>query len=420
MAGQLCAVLTGGAAGRGVGRMDGQDQQAAGGPGTGRRVLIMCAVDFTVRQFLLPLADRLERDGYRVTLACSRGPLFEDIAARGYDIRENHVSRSANFASHGASVWRTWRLLRRERFDVVHVHTPIAGLLGRVAARLAGVPVRIYTAHGFYFHDEMPGWKRRVHVMLEKVGAACGHFIMTVSDEDREAAIRLGIAGPEGVETVLNGVDVGHFDPARFSAGERAALRAVWGIGAEEPVVGFVGRMVLEKGIMELFDAVAELRRKRPDLRLLMVGDTLPSDRGRSGEQIRERAAALGLGDCIVRTGLVPDTAPCLACMDVFALPSYREGMPVSVLEAMAMGLPVVATNIRGCREEVAEGVTGLLVPARDSVALAAALGRLLDNGAEARAMGEAGRIRAMELFNIDRVMDHQAAIYGRLLAARG
>ena len=383
--------------------------------GTGPKVLLMCAVDFTVRQFLLPLAGALRDAGYRVTIACSRGPMFDGIAAEGFDIRENPVSRTANVASHAASLRRTVRLMRAERFDVVHVHTPIAALIGRAAARLARIPTVIYTAHGFYFHEGMPRWKQGFHVGLERFGAAMGDFLMTVSREDMEAALRLGIARPGRVETIYNGVDLARFDPARFSAHDRAATRASVGIPPDVPVIGIVGRMVREKGFFELFDAAAEIRRLHPDVRFLVVGDVLPSDRGAGRSEIIERVKALGLDDCFAWAGMVPDTAPWLAAMDVFTLPSYREGMPVSLLEAMATALPAVATNIRGCREEVVDGQTGWLVPVRDPHALGDRILHLLANPSEACEMGRKGRARVAEMFDIRKVLAHQLEIYGRL-----
>ena len=379
------------------------------------RVLQMCAVDFTVRQFLAPLAHRLMREGYSVSVSCGRGPHFDELRASGLDMIDNPVSRSMNLASHAASIWRTWRLLRRGRFDVLHVHTPIAALLGRVAARLAGTPVRIYTAHGFYFHEGTSPRMRRVHVMLEKFGARCGSHILTVSDEDRRTAIDLGIAAPDTVETILNGVDTSHFDPGRFGAAERPAIRAAWGIPPDAPVAGMVGRLVREKGIFEFFEAAASVARDFPDARFLVVGGVLPSDYDAATDAMNARIAELGLADRIVFTGLLPDPAPALAAMDVFCLPSYREGMPVSLLEAMAMGCACVATDIRGCREEIEDGRSGRLIPVRDAGALADAVRALFGDRATARALGAAARARVLEHFDIRRILDHQAGIYERL-----
>lgn len=383
------------------------------------KILHMAAVDFTIRQFLLPLGEGLRAAGHEVVFASTPGPYRADIETAGFRFVANPVSRSLNAFAHAAATWRTWRLLRRERFDVVHVHTPIAALVGRLAARLAGVRLKIYTAHGFYFHDDMPARKRRLFVGLEKTGAACGDFIMTVSKEDEASALAAGVASPGAIETIYNGIDTVHFDPARAGAADRAEVRSRLGIPEDAPVVGIVGRLVREKGFFELLDAAAILRLAHPETRWLVVGDVLPSDHDGIGAAFAERVAELGLDAHVIRAGLVKDTAPYLAAMDVFTLPSYREGMPISLLEAMSMGLPCVATDIRGCREEVVEGETGHLVPARNSVALAGAIGGLLSDSEKARRMGEAGRRRVLEVFDIRRVVAHQLQIYARLAAGR-
>lgn len=380
------------------------------------RVLQMCAVDFTAKQFLLPLASALAGEGYDVSLACARGPYFDSLQAAGFRMIENPISRNINVLSHARALWRTYRLLQRERFDVVHVHTPIAALLGRVAARTAGVPVILYTAHGFYFHDRMKPLLRRLLIGMEKIGAACGNFIMTVSAEDEQSALRHGIAQPGEIETIYNGVDVAHFDPANFNPASKQRLRESLGIPEKAYVIGIVGRLVREKGFFELFDALKIVSAKAPQVHLLVVGDVLPSDYDGSKNELHHHVAKLGLVQNVSFSGMVEDPAPYLSLMDAFALPSYREGMPVSLLEAMAMALPTVATNIRGCREEVVHGETGWLVAPRESEELADRLLWLVENPEEARHMGTQGRERVRDLFNLEKVLAHQLEIYKRLL----
>jgi len=380
------------------------------------RVLQMCAVDFTARQFLQPLTAALECEGFAVAIACARGPWFDELEQRGFRMIDNPIARNANVISHIKSFWRTWRLLRRQRVQVLHVHTPIAALIGRLAARLAGTPLVLYTAHGFYFHENSRPFTRRALVLLEKIGAACGDFIMTVSDEDRTSAVSLGIAAPDMVETIYNGVDTGHYDPARFSAADRAAFRTKHNIPAEAPVIGIMGRLVREKGIFEFFEAAATVLKAHPDCWFMVVGDLLPSDYDGKRDELRQHVNALGVADRTVFTGMVGDPAPPLNAMDVFCLPSYREGMPISLLEAMAMGLPCIATDIRGCREEVVDGVTGWLIPPRQPAPLAEKMCWMLENRNDAAEMGHAGRRRVLEKFDIRGVVDHQLQIYRRLL----
>jgi glycosyltransferase involved in cell wall biosynthesis len=187
-------------------------------PLTQPRVLLMCAVDFTAWHFLRPLAKRLIAEGFDVTLACGGGRYAEKLQREGLRWIENPIARSMNPLPHFMETARTYQLIRKGGYDVVHVHTPIAALVGRIAAWLARVPVKIYTAHGFYFHERMPRMKRAFHIGLEKMGARFGDFIMTVSREDEEAAIQLGITRPEQVETIYNGVDVQYFSPGAIDS----------------------------------------------------------------------------------------------------------------------------------------------------------------------------------------------------------
>lgn len=380
------------------------------------RVLLMCAVDFTAWHFLRPLATRLRQEGFDVKISCGGGHYVDKLRELGFAVIENPVARSMNPLPHLSELWRTYRLLRREKFDILHVHTPIAALVGRIAGWLARVPVKIYTAHGFYFHEGMPPAKQRFHVMLEWIGARFGDFIMTVSKEDEKTALERGIARAGRVETIYNGVDTKRFDPALFPKSAQLEIRKKLLLPADARVVGFVGRLVREKGIIELVRATAKVAEEIPTVRLLIVGDVLKSDYDAGKDEFFAEAKRLNVLDRIVFAGMVDDTRPYLAAMDVFCLPSYREGMPVSLLEAMAMARPCVATNIRGCREEIVDGECGLLVPPRDCEALARALTSLLSDPARATRLGTEARQRVLSLFDEEKVLEHQLTIYRRLL----
>lgn len=386
----------------------------------GVRVLQMCAVDFTARQFLLPLSAALDNEGYTVQISCARGPWFPEMEARGFHLIDNPVARNANIISHIKSVWKTMRLLRAHKITVLHVHTPVAALVGRIAARIAGTPLVLYTAHGFYFHQNSRPWVKRALICLEKLGAACGDYILTVSDEDRASAIKYGIARPANIETIYNGVDTDHYDPARFSPDDRAQFRAQFGIPANALVIGIMGRLVREKGFYEFFDAARAVLNSHPDTWFMVVGDLLPSDYDGKRDEMRSYIQQLGIGHRIVFTGMVDDPAPPLNAMDIFCLPSYREGMPISLMEAMSMALPCIATDIRGCREEVVHEHTGFLVPVKEAAPLASRMIELLEDADLRATYGQAGRQRVLHQFDIRNVVAHQVSIYKKLLRAKG
>jgi glycosyltransferase involved in cell wall biosynthesis len=380
------------------------------------KVLQVCAVDFTVQNFLRPLLRFLAEQGFQVTTACSPGPFVPSLRAEGFDIREISIARSHNILSHLRSTWRLYQLIRAERFGIVHVHTPVASLIGRLAARLARVPIVIYTAHGFYFHDQMSPLKRRFHISLEKMGARWCDFLFTQSDEDRQTAISEKFFPPERALTIGNGVDLARFNPAGIDVREVERMRAELGIAADALIIGVIGRLVREKGYFELFEAAAKLRTKFSNLTVLVIGDALGSDYDNSKRELEEHIKHLGIEDTIVFAGMRGDVPQLLHLVDVYCLPSYREGMPRSILEAMAMGKPVVATNIRGCREEVVDGETGFLVPVRDSRQLADALEKLLRDSQLRTRFGEAARSRAVALFDERLVLERQLTVYDQLM----
>lgn len=380
-------------------------RRTGGGKSVTLKVCQLCAVDFTLHHFLLPLIDGMAQAGWDVTAVCADGPAIPELRRAGYRIETVPIARSLNPLLHPRPFWQLVRLLRRHRFDVLHAHTPVAALLGRMAARVAGVPLVVYTAHGFYFHDNMPGWKRRIFVEMEKFGGRLTDLLFTQSAEDAATAAAEGIAPAERIFAIGNGVDVARFDPARI--GPQRDLRRSLGIPDEAFVIGLIGRQVREKGVAEFLVAAQAVASRHPDAWFLLVGDRLESDHAASVETELKAATAV-LGPRLVTTGLRRDIPELLVVMDMFCLPSWREGMPRTIIEAMMMGRPVLATDIRGSREEVVAEETGLLVPPRDAAALAAGMERFLDNHAWAAKLGVAGRRRALQLYDERRVVAFQ------------
>jgi glycosyltransferase involved in cell wall biosynthesis len=242
----------------------------------------------------------------------------------------------------------------------------------------------------------MPTYQAAPIVAIERIlGRRVSRF-MFVSPEDADTAARSGIVR-RGIpsDKWTNGVDPQMFRPP--DGAERTRIRRSFGFDDAHVVVGIVGRIVKEKGFRELVAAAATLCPRFPRLRMLVVGATLPTDRDQFGDTFRDLVRASGLADRFVLTGQVDNVPEVLRAMDVFVLPSYREGFPKSVLEAMASGLPVVTTRIRGCREAVVDGVTGLLAPAQTVEPLIAALDVLLRDEGARRRMGAAGRRRVLD-----------------------
>jgi glycosyltransferase involved in cell wall biosynthesis len=307
------------------------------------------------------------------------------------------------------------RLFRSLRPDIVHTHNPKPGVYGRIAARVARVPAVVNTVHGLYATADDPIGKRAVVYSLERVAAACSGAELVQNVEDVPTLRRLRI--PERRVTVLgNGVDLGRFRPDRIDAPRRAELRAEWGIAEGDVVVGAVGRLVWEKGYRELFAAARTLRVTDPHLRFVVVGGL---DEAKSDQLGPEDLAAAARDANITFLGLRDDVDDLYAAMDLYVLASYREGFPRSAMEAAATGLPVVATDIRGCRQVVDPGRTGLLVPSHDAGALATAIRKLGTDPARRRQFGTAALAKARADFDDRQVVQTTLATYERLLAER-
>lgn len=378
------------------------------------KILQLCAVDFTLHHFLVPLMRGLRAAGHEVVGACSPGPLAANVAAEGFRIEAVAIERSSD----PLALLRAFRSIRKvleaERFDLVHFHTPVAALAGRFAAWAAGVPRIVYTAHGFYFHERMALPLRAAHIALEWSAGRVTDLLMTQSEEDAESARRLHLARG-AIHAIGNGSDPARFRPAISADGERERLRAQIGMPPERPVVLMVGRLVAEKGYPELLAAMRDV-----DAELWIVGGRLASDHAGAVDGALAAALADPVRKGRIRAlGYRQDVPDLMRAADIFVLPSHREGMPRSIIEAMLSGLPVVATDIRGSREEVVDGKTGLLVPVADAAALAGALSQLAGDPALRVRLGAAGRARALDLYDESKIVARQVGLLGGLAAGR-
>ncbi|MCH8744251.1 MAG: glycosyltransferase family 4 protein [Chloroflexi bacterium] len=377
------------------------------------RVLQVSARDVTVQKLLLPLIDRLTEEGYDVVSACTPGRYTPDLLEQGYAMRAINIDRRFSPRSNAKSVWELYRMLRREPFDVVHVHTPVAAAVGRVAARMAGVPLILYTAHGFYHHDNMKRRTRQAYVWAERLLGKATDRLMTQSQEDADTAVRDGIRPRDRVVWIGNGVDTRQFQPGP----PLPEAKVRFGIPGAAPVVGFMGPIIAEKGVLELVDAFEQTLKAVPQAYLLLAGDVINGDRDlQTKEIIRQKLAGSRLADRVKFAGYQEDISDFMQAIDLFTLPSHREGMPRSIIEAMASGKPVVATDIRGCREEVAQHITGIIVPLKDSESLAKAITKILLDPEMAQRMGREGRRRAEALYDERDVLDREIQVYQKLV----
>jgi len=367
------------------------------------KLLQLTNVDFSLRHFLLPLMRGARDRGHEVVGICAEGPLLDAPRAEGFRIIPVPMARSLSPAAHVPAFRELRRILREERFDLVHAHMPISGVLARAAAKAEGVPAIAYTCHGFLFNQPGPLWRRGLSLGVEWLGGRMTDTFLTVSEEEAADARKLWIH--RGATAVGNGRDpaVFHPDPAA-----RAALRADMGVAEKDCVIIGISRLVRHKGWPELLQAMERL----PNAHLWVVGERLASDHGEDLTPHFARAAAL-LGPRLRMLGYRHDVPRWLQAADIFSLPSHFEGLPMSIIEAMLTGLPVVATDISGCREQVVPGETGFLVAPLDVARLSEALARLAGDATLRQRMGLAGRARALDRFTEAAVVDRTLDLLG-------
>jgi glycosyltransferase involved in cell wall biosynthesis len=332
-----------------------------------------------------------------VVAAHGTGPLRDVAQAAGARfVPLRHVRRELG-AHDVAGLFELVRLLRRYRPDILHASSSKAGVLGRLAGFLAGVPIRVFTVHGWAF-AAYSGMAGRVYRWADLLVRPLTTVTICVSEREREAGLLAGTCDPARTVVIPNAVDV-------------AGARRVGGVARERPLIVSVGRLKAPKDFLTFLRALGRLR--DDSFEVLIVGD------GPDRPRLEQEIAALGLGGRVRLAGERHDVAELLAGADVFVLPSASEGMPVSVLEAMAAGLPVVASRVGGLAEQVVDGETGVLVSPGDADELAGALARLLRDPELRRRLGEAGRVRAEQAFDLVPFRRAHLELYSRELARR-
>jgi len=371
----------------------------------------LTTVDMSLRFLVLAQLRAVRDRGGRAIGISAPGPWVPELEAEGIEHRALSAStRSMDPLADLRAARQLAAILRAERVDVLHTHNPKPGLYGRVVGRLTRVPVVVNTVHGLYATDDDPIIKRAVVYGLEAIAARCSDAELFQNPEDLALMQRFHLT--RHARFLGNGVDLGRFDPARFTEHDRRAARAELGVGDDDVLVGAVGRLVAEKGYPELFDAFARLPVR---FRLVVIGGDDPDKPDALPRGLVETAAARG----VRFLGQRDDVDRWYAAMDAFVLASHREGFPRAAMEAAAMGLPVVATDVRGCREVVDPGVTGELVPVRDPGALAGAL-QALSGVDRRRALGAAGLERAHLHFDERRVVDTVLDTYRTVARRKG
>lgn len=319
------------------------------------------------------------------------------------------LGRSIHPLNDVVALWKLYRLIRKGRYHIVHTHSSKAGVLGRIAAWLAGTPFVVHTLHSLVFHDYQPWAVNRLWRIVKKICAPMTDHFISVSDIISQKAIEAGIAPAERFSTIYSGMELDWF--LKADADPRA-IREEFGIPDDALVVGKIARLFPLKGHDQLLDAAPAIVKQHPKVRFFLIGDGILQD------HLRSRARSLGILDNFVFAGLIPrERIPeMLSAMDVLVHTSLREGLARALPQALAMGKPCVSFDIDGAPEVVIPNQTGYLVKPGDAAGLARAISELLSDPDLRRRMGEAGRRRVDPAFRAETMVEQIAAEYITLI----
>jgi glycosyltransferase involved in cell wall biosynthesis len=375
------------------------------------KIAKLAAAPSSIQILLLEQIKMLQREGHEVVAICAPGLIVDDIRCQGVPVKTIRISRELEPLTDVQTLRELVALFKEHHFDVVHTHTPKAGLLGPLAARLAGVPKIVHTIHGLLFHKDMSVLRQRFYWLPEKWTASLSTHLLSQSREDIDVAVETGLCSRRKIEYLGNGIDVEKFNPQLFDG---SVMRQRLGIPLDAFVVGCVGRLVFEKGFRELFAAAEQLTAdpQLRNLRFVVVGQEEPEQNDAVNHSMIETLQLRGIVQFLGSRNDMPDI---YSTMDIFLLPSYREGIPRACMEAAAMELPVIATNIRGNREVVLDGVSGLLIPVRDVSAIVNRIRDLYSRQNLLPAMGMQGRQHVVSHFSQSGMLLRLRDFYRRL-----
>jgi glycosyltransferase involved in cell wall biosynthesis len=359
------------------------------------------------------LTEKLSALGYVSTLVC--GTINADEGDMIY-YAESHgvqplilpeLGRTLNPLRDVITIWKLYRLLRRLKPDVVHTHTAKAGFVGRIAAWLAGVPVIVHTFHGHVFQGYFSPRTTQIFITLERLTARISDTVITLTEGlRRELADEYRITPSAHITVLPLGLDLAPFAAVQRKNG---AFRRAHNIPANAPLIGIVGRLVPVKNHALFLQAAAQIYRQIPVARFVIVGD------GELRAEIEAQAQALGLTDALTFTGWVRDLVPIYADLDALVISSLNEGTPVSVIEALTVGCPVVTTAVGGLPDLLDQGALGTLVPSGDANALAAGVIKVLRQPPD----GTPASTLMLDRYGIDRLVQDLNSLYRGLLAKK-
>lgn len=354
----------------------------------------------------------LNKDRFSVGFACRpSGPLIEEVLKYGITFHPiRHLLQEVNIFSDLIALWELILLLKHQKYDIIHTHNSKAGFTGRLAAKIAGVPIVVHTIHGFSFHDFERPQRQKLFILLERFAARFADKLITVSEPLKQWGLRLGIGKAAQYITIYDGIEIEKFKMDFLP--EKKKLE--FGIEPEELVVGSISKLWEGKGLEEILRAAQKVILVVPNVKFIFVGE------GYLREKLERLTQELGLSNHVIFTGFRRDIPEINAIFDIAVLASLFEGLGRVLLEAMVLGKPVVATRVGGIVDVVDDGKNGILVPPGDYNAFATALITLLQDRQLRVKMGEAAKQKIDERFSAQTMVKKIEELYDELISQKG
>lgn len=375
------------------------------------KILHTSTIPLSIKAFNLSFLSYIKEKYFDVHVATSPGKEEKDIIDAGIPFFPVKISRTIKPFNDLKAILQLFMYMREEKFDILHTQTAKAGYVSRVAGWMAGIPIIIYTAHAFPFHAFLNPLRKRAYIFLEKLAAKITDIILVDTETVRHDGIKKRIKAPEKIITVNMGINLHKFSPDRVN---RSEVREKLGIKNYHFVVGTVSSFVPNKGLDFFLKIAEQLKKEEMHVKFLMVGD------GPMRPQLELLTDKFKLREDVNFTGFRDDIPEMMSAMDIFCLPTLREGFGVVFAEAMAMKVPIVTSMIHPIPEVVINNETGILVPLGDTDQFVKAIGSLIYDKNRRYELGEKGRKRVEQYFDEKLMFERTLRIYADLIRLKG
>lgn len=362
------------------------------------------------------ICTHLEPESYDVMLVTG-STKYPTVRTRGFlekfsgrTVIIPRLKREINLLMDLSALVSLYLLFRREKFDIVHTHTAKAGVLARLAAYFARVPVIIHTPHGHNFYGYFGICMSKIIIAVERFVARFTDRIIVFTELEKKDFIRFRVADTEKVSLIYQGLELERYTQVNI---DKVKSKKAFGIAVDEDVIGMIGRLEPIKGPGYFVEAAEEVAKKFTKTKFIVVGE------GGLRQRLENQVEGMGLKDRFIFTGWREDIPEILSIMDILVLPSLNEAVGIVLIEAQVLGVPVVATNVGGIPEIVIDGMNGILIPPRDPQALAQAVVKLLKDEALRRKMGDAGREWVRDRFSVESMIEKLEKLYKDLKEKR-